>query len=282
MATKEKEKICFVIMPISDNSNYPTGHFNRVYEYIIKPACIDAGFTPLRADDVKSTNYIAIDIIKKIIESDMAICDLSSQNANVLYELGIRQAFNKPVTLIKDNQTKRIFDIQGFRDMPYDSSLRIDNVNVEVSRLSVAITETYQNNATEINSLIKLLGILPAEVTEQTKLSLESKIILDQLSTISKRLDLFERGNINRESENTPTKHFTFFDNEITQLNLKKFTDTELISLKPGVIVYHERFGTGKVTEVSGEGDDRKITINFEASGIKKLLLRFTPLYQIL
>ena len=47
-------------------------------------SCENAGFTPIRADDVINTNYIAIDVIKKIIESEMVLCDLSSQNPNVL------------------------------------------------------------------------------------------------------------------------------------------------------------------------------------------------------
>src|SRR5690606_20324262 len=121
-------KQCFIIMPISDQPGYDVGHFKRVYEHIIKPACAEAGFHPVRADDVHKTNHIALDIVKKVVESDMAICDLSGKNPNVLYELGIRQAFNKPVTIIKDSKTERIFDIQGFRDVEYDENLRIDNV----------------------------------------------------------------------------------------------------------------------------------------------------------
>src|SRR5579863_7584297 len=110
------EKSCFIIMPISDVEPYPVGHFKRVYEFIIKPAVINAGFKPIRADDVLNTNYIALDVIRRIIGCDMAICDLSSRNPSVFYELGIRQAFDLPVTLIRDSITKRAFDIQGFRD----------------------------------------------------------------------------------------------------------------------------------------------------------------------
>jgi len=43
--------VCFVMMPIADVSNYEPGHFNRVYEYLIKPAIEAAGFDPYRADD---------------------------------------------------------------------------------------------------------------------------------------------------------------------------------------------------------------------------------------
>ena len=94
-STKESaQPTCFVIMPISDVDTYDKGHFGRVYEYIIKPACAAAGFRPTRADEVQATNYIVVDILRKILDAEMMICDLSSRNPNVLYELGIRQAFN--------------------------------------------------------------------------------------------------------------------------------------------------------------------------------------------
>lgn len=94
MAAEEK-KTCFVIMPISDVDGYDSGHFTRVYEHLIKPACEQAGFKPERADETPRTDVIMAGILKKIIACDIAICDLSSRNANVFYELGLRHAFNK-------------------------------------------------------------------------------------------------------------------------------------------------------------------------------------------
>jgi hypothetical protein len=44
------QKTCFVIMHISDGDPYDIGHFKRVYEYIIKPACFEAEFPPVRGD----------------------------------------------------------------------------------------------------------------------------------------------------------------------------------------------------------------------------------------
>lgn len=46
----EDKKKCFVIMPISDAEGYDKGHFTRVYEHLIKPAVIEAGFEPVRND----------------------------------------------------------------------------------------------------------------------------------------------------------------------------------------------------------------------------------------
>ena len=124
----EGKRTCFVIMPISDAEGYEKGHFSRVYEHLIKPACEQAGFDPVRADDTSKANMIIIDILQKILECDMAICDLSSRNPNVFYELGFRQAFNKKTILIKDIKTAMPFDISGIRTLTYNENLRIDEV----------------------------------------------------------------------------------------------------------------------------------------------------------
>jgi DNA helicase-2/ATP-dependent DNA helicase PcrA len=48
--------------------------------------------------------------------------------------------------------------------------------------------------------------------------------------------------------------------------------------LKVGYNVSHERFGKGKIIEISGAGDDKKATIFFPKEGSKTLLLRFAKL----
>jgi len=196
--TTPTTKKCFIVMPISDQDGYEKSHFTRVYNHLIKPACERAGFEPIRADDEVKTNYIALDIVKKIIESDIVLCDLSSKNPNVLYELGIRQAFNKKVVLIKDKKTGRIFDIQGFRTIDYDESLRIDEVEKGISQISTALKETFTSKDGDINSFIQLLSIIPATLDKNIEISPESSIIMDLLNNISERIFKIE--------ENTPTQ----------------------------------------------------------------------------
>lgn len=269
-------KSCFIIMPISDVLTYENGHFKRVYEYIIKPACELAGFTPTRADDVINTNYIALDIIKKIIESDMAICDLSSKNPNVLYELGIRQAFNKPVSLIKDTKTSRIFDIQGFRDIVYDETLRIDNVRETIENLAQNLTMTYQENENDVNSLIKLLGITPAKVESKTKISIDTELILNSLSSIENRISFIEKAEKRKDFD--PRRGF---DQLIDQYKEQQNYPLEAIKdLKVGDFVLHKRFGVGEVIKLEGDPSslsDYKGEIKFE-DGTKKLVLNLAYL----
>ncbi|NVN61920.1 hypothetical protein FGL97_01475 [Pseudomonas putida] len=185
------EKSCFVMMPIADMDGYEPGHFRRVYEHLIKPACIAAGYTAHRADFVAASNYIIIDILKKIIESDIVICDLSGRNPNVLYELGVRQAFNLPTVLIKDTITSRIFDIQGLRTTEYSHTLRIDEVQADLSKIALALSETAAA-PNDINSMIQLLGTQPAQLPHKIEVSEDTSLILASLNDISSRISNLE------------------------------------------------------------------------------------------
>ena len=190
-------------MPISDQEGYKKGHFNRVYKHLIKPACEKAGFTPIRADDESVTNYIVIDIIRKIIDADIVLCDLSAKNPNVLYELGLRQAFNKKSVLVKDTKTNRIFDIQGLRTIDYDDNLRIDEVEIAINSIAKSLKETFDSDINEINSLIQLLSIKPATIPTSVELSKESSLILESLTDISNRLNNLEKKESNVKNEVT-------------------------------------------------------------------------------
>lgn len=180
---------CFIIMPIADMPGYETRHFDRVYNHIIKPACIKAGFEPVRADDVTNSNFIVLDILRKIVEYDIAICDLSGRNPNAMYELGLRQAFNKKTVLIKDEKTINPFDVQAFRHVEYDSSLRIDNAYSNINSITKALTSTFQADNDEVNSIVQLLKIQPASVGEKTVLSTQDTLIFEAIQEISKKID---------------------------------------------------------------------------------------------
>ncbi len=52
----------------------------------------------------------------------------------------------------------------------------------------------------------------------------------------------------------------------------------KILDLKEGQTVEHQRFGTGRVLQVEGVGQDKKAEIDFDTGGIKKLLLRFAKL----
>lgn len=229
-ATQEKAKTCFVIMPISDHPDYEKGHFNRVYEYIIKPACEKAGYKPVRADDHNKSNFIVADIVQKVVNADMAICDLSSRNPNVFYELGLRQAFNKKTVLVKDYKTPRAFDVSGLRDMEYNESLRIDEVNKAVENLYNAIKETAEMKESEMNSMIQILGISKsATLAKPEKLTPETQILLNEIRSLNTKMNSLQ----NRTKENVYNSVSSFYEPEARPFRNKKsinyYFDPEII-----------------------------------------------------
>jgi hypothetical protein len=242
-------------MPIGDVPPYEAGHFRRVYEHIIKPACAKAGFEPVRADEVERTNLIILDVLRRILKADVVLCDLSGRNPNVMYELGIRQAFNKPVVLIKDSQTDRVFDIQGLRDIEYDATLRIDRTNAAVTAIASSLTNTADGDQQEVNSLIQLLGVQAATVPQRTEISGETGLILNALTDIGKRLGNLEQASAPARPPAKPPKVNTDFDDFPGALS--EYT--------VGGTVRNAKLGQGTVLEIK----DGVVTARFKA-GVKK------------
>ena len=187
---KKENKDCFIIMPIGDTDGYDNGHFSRVYEDIIKPAVLKTDFAPRRADEVKETNFIHLDILSKLIEAPMAICDLSSRNPNVLFELGIRQAFDKPVVLIQEKGTPKIFDIGPLRYLEYSREMKYHDVLKTQAELSEAIvaTKAAVGGHGNINSIVRLMALSsPATIPQlegNNKETLALDIIQSQMNDL--------------------------------------------------------------------------------------------------
>lgn len=163
---KAPRKTCFVIMPISDVEGYPPGHFKEVYDQLILPSVIEAGYECHLATTTSSAHMIQLEVVTKVATADLCICDLSNSNPNVLFEYGLRQAFDKPTVLLKDDKTRRIFDLSGFRDIEYDHTLRISNILKTRSDILKAIKDTTEGatDASQIFSLVKLMRLTKASI----------------------------------------------------------------------------------------------------------------------
>lgn len=112
----------FVIMPFgkkkgADDHPYD---FNAIYRHLIKPAIEEAGFEPFRADEATESGDILTDMFQELLLADMCVCDLSIDNANAFYELGIRHALRKRgVVHIQAGRAYMPFDIFNVRTLPY-------------------------------------------------------------------------------------------------------------------------------------------------------------------
>lgn len=216
----DKKEDCFVIMPISDCEGYNQGHFSRVYEDIIKPSVFNADFNPVRGDEVSKTNLIQLDILNKLLEAPIAICDLSSRNPNVLFELGIRQAFDKPVVLIQEKGTPKIFDINPLRYIEYAKEMGYRDVIDAQLKITTSLTETYQakDEVGNVNSIVKLLALNSAASIPSVNGdgdSLKLNLILSQIAELRDKINPRNSSQINDE----------LTDLELYKLKIKNLAD---------------------------------------------------------
>lgn len=79
----------------------------------------------------------------------------------VLSKLGIRQAFDKPVVLIQEKGTPKIFDIAPLRYLEYSKEMKYHEVLESQKSLQEAIeaTKAAEGDSGNINSIVKLMAL---------------------------------------------------------------------------------------------------------------------------
>jgi hypothetical protein len=137
--------VAFVAMPFSEKtSNYPQGYFDEVLKHLITPAAVKANFNARTAKKAGS-EVIQSTIVNDLDSADLVIVDLTEHNPNVLFELGMRIAFDKPVCLIRAKGTAPIFDIDHMlRVYDYNPSLWPSTLETDIPGLSNHIAETWR------------------------------------------------------------------------------------------------------------------------------------------
>jgi len=122
--------MAFVIMPF--DSQYTIN-----YKSVFVPALEKAGYKVVRGDDYHTTNPITHDIEKAIVESELILCEISSKNPNVFYELALAHAMAKHVIIVANRNEPLPFDVSHIRVIQYDVTEKLWH-----NKLLEAITTT--------------------------------------------------------------------------------------------------------------------------------------------
>jgi hypothetical protein len=104
---------CFVMMPFGS-------WFDRYYQEIYVPAIREAGYEPIRADELFSTGSVVEQIWEQIEKAKLLLADVSGKNPNVFYELGLAHAARKPVIFTTSTVDDVPFDLRHLRVISYD------------------------------------------------------------------------------------------------------------------------------------------------------------------
>lgn len=134
-------RLCFVLMPFGKKPDASGGlvDFDAVYHDLIAPAIADAELDPLRADEEMTGGIIHKPMFERLILCEYAVADLTTANANVFYELGVRHAVRPASTVIVFAEGGRLpFDVALLRALPYRLSAGGTPMNVDQDKAALA------------------------------------------------------------------------------------------------------------------------------------------------
>ncbi|NIM17856.1 MAG: response regulator [Candidatus Aminicenantes bacterium] len=111
LGKNNKSKNCFVIMPFSSTESCTEEQWAEIFKNVIKPAVEEAGFNYecFKAEIEQSS--ILEKVFKNLKKSELVIADITDNNPNVLYELGIRHAIGGAAIVIAQNNNDIPFDL---------------------------------------------------------------------------------------------------------------------------------------------------------------------------
>ena len=133
--------LCFVLMPFGRKPDGAGGtvDFDAVYREVIRPAVVAAGLEPIRADEELVGGIVHKPMFERLILCEYAVADLTTANANVFYELGVRHAVRPYSTVLLFAQGGRLpFDLALDRILPYQLDAAGVPVDVEATRATIA------------------------------------------------------------------------------------------------------------------------------------------------
>ena len=139
-----QQPLCFVLMPFGvkpDPLGGPDLDFDEIYAQALKPGIQDAGMFPIRADEERTGGIIHKPMFERLLLCDFAVADLTTVNANVFYELGVRHAARPRTTLTVFATHKPLpFDVAYLRTLPYELGPQNSFEAKEAAALRGAVT----------------------------------------------------------------------------------------------------------------------------------------------
>lgn len=180
-------------MPISSIDTCTEPHWGEV-RTILTDAIRDAGFEPNLVSDSDDSGVIQKRIISNLYDYPMLVCDVSAKNPNVMFELGMRLAFDKPTVVVKDDLTGYSFDTSPLEHLGYPRDLRFASIVEFKTKLTSKIKSTYSKSLDKdtYNSFLKNFGHFTVAKLEEKEVS-STEFIIDEIRSLRSQISRMER-----------------------------------------------------------------------------------------
>lgn len=211
----ETNPICGIVMPISAIDGCNESHWNDVMEII--SVCIEeAGFEPNIVSNADDIGVIQKRIIQNLYDNPIVVCDVSGKNPNVMFELGIRLAFDKPTIIIKDDQTSYSFDTSPIEHIEYPRDLRFNKIEEFKTKLIDKIIKTHIKSVEDPNysTFLKHFGEFKVAKIDKKEVS-QQEYIMDEIKSLRRLILNTSNSQINSRSR------FGKYNNEEREIDTK-------------------------------------------------------------
>lgn len=144
-----------IICPIGSNDSPQRKRSDDLLKHVIEPAA--TALTDYRVEIIRSDTFgepgrITMQILRELVQSDVVIADLTDTNANVMYEVGIRQASLRPMVLMAEQGQRLPFDLSDLRTIFY--KLDLDNVELAKVELIKHLTSALQGDVSSVDKAL--------------------------------------------------------------------------------------------------------------------------------
>lgn len=112
-------KTCFVLAPVVDPESEVATRLDRMFTNVIAPIAEKLGYQVLRPDMITGPGSVTSQILNHVLQASLIIADLSFPSPNVMYELGVAHAMQRPVIQIASENSTIPFDIRGVRTIVF-------------------------------------------------------------------------------------------------------------------------------------------------------------------
>ena len=199
---------CGVVMPISTIDGCTESHWADVLE-IITEAIEEAGFDANLVSNADDVGIIHKRIIQNLYDNPVVVCDVSGKNPNVMFELGMRLAFDKPIVIIKDEKTSYSFDTSAIEHIEYPRDLRFSRIVDFKAKLTEKIVATHARATTDPNytTFLKHFGEFTVAKLDKKEVS-GQQFIIEELKSIRSAVRRMEYSTVqNRDVEQPRFRH---------------------------------------------------------------------------
>jgi len=184
MTSSSDPLICGIVMPISAIDTCTEEHWRDVRE-ILTEAIQDAGFSPQLVSDADDVGIIQKRIIQNLYENPIVVCDVSAKNPNVMFELGMRLAFDRPTIIVKDDKTSYSFDTSPVEHLPYPRDLRFSKIVEFKTALTEKIKATHDRAQKDKNYTTFLKHFGTFKVAElKTEIVPQDQLVLEEMKSL--------------------------------------------------------------------------------------------------